>query len=58
MAAMSPLQMLGAAALASYVLLMLFLLKWWLFDDKIDRLAGRGGHPVPRSREKRVWVAE
>jgi hypothetical protein len=53
---MSLLQIVGAAALASYIVLMIFLLKWWLFDDHHDRLAGRGGHPVPRTRDRRMWV--
>lgn len=55
---MSLLQIVGAAALASYLVLMVYLLKWWLFDDKHDRLAGRGGHPMPRAgrRDKRIWV--
>jgi hypothetical protein len=52
---MSPLQIVGAAALASYLVLMVFLLKWWLFDDKTDRLMNHG-RPVPRTRDKRVWV--
>ena len=56
MAAMSPLQLLGAAALASYLVLMVFFVKWSLFDDKTDRMAGRGGMPVPPSRDLRVWV--
>ena len=56
MRAMSLLQIVGAAALASYIVLMVFLAKWWMFDDKHDRLAGRGGLPVPRSRDRRTWV--
>jgi hypothetical protein len=52
---MSPLQVLAAAALASYIVLMVFLLKWWLFDDRTDRLMNHG-RPVPRTRERRVWV--
>lgn len=48
--------LLRAAALASYIVLMVFLVKWWLFDDKHDRMAGRGGFPVPRSRDRRIWV--
>ena len=52
---MSPLQIIGAAALASYIVLMILLLKWWLFDDRTDRLMNHG-RPVPRSRDRRAWV--
>jgi hypothetical protein len=53
---MSLLQIVGAAALASYIVLMIFLLKWWLLDDRTDRLMNHG-RPVPRTRERRVWVS-
>jgi hypothetical protein len=36
-------------ALVAYVVLMVFLLKWWLFDDKTDRLRNHGD-PIPTSR--------
>jgi hypothetical protein len=52
---MSLLQIVAAAALASYLVLMIFLLKWWLFDDKTDRMRNHG-RPVPRARDARVWV--
>jgi hypothetical protein len=40
---------LAIVALVAYVVFMVFLVKWWLFDDKTDRLRNHGD-PIPTSR--------
>jgi hypothetical protein len=40
---------LAIVGVVAYVVLMIFLVKWWLFDDKTDRLRNHGD-PIPRSR--------
>jgi hypothetical protein len=36
-------------AAVAWAVLMVFLVKWWMFDDKTDRLRNHG-EPIPTSR--------